>query len=167
MPAPEALLMTRRPAFAALLAAAALAAPTAVRAQAPAATLTPAAAQAQAPSPAQHAAAELDPARRVDAADIDALLAKGEVVVLDVRELSELEETGTVIGAIHIPLGQLESRLGELPKDKVILAACRVGRRASRAMALLEANGFKTAGYCGLSDYSGSRVYPKAPAPKS
>ena len=58
-------------------------------------------------------------------------------------------------GAIHIPLGQLEARLGELPKDKVILTACRGGGRASRALTLLESKGFKTAGFCGLADYPG------------
>jgi rhodanese-related sulfurtransferase len=135
-------LLSRRTALAAFLAAAALAAPAIVRAQAP------------------------DEAKRVKAADIDALLAKGDVVVLDVREPNELEETGTVTGAIHIPLGQLESRLGELPKDKVILTACRGGGRASRALALLESKGFKTAGFCGLKDYTGKRVFPK-PAAKS
>jgi rhodanese-related sulfurtransferase len=101
-----------------------------------------------------------DPARRVDPANIDALIADGKTVVLDVREPNELEETGTVKGAIHIPLGQLEARLGELPKDKVILTACRGGGRASRAMALLEAKGFKTAGFCGLADYKGARTFP-------
>jgi rhodanese-related sulfurtransferase len=101
-----------------------------------------------------------DPARRVDPANIDALIADGKTVVLDVREPNELEETGTVKGAIHIPLGQLEARLGELPKDKVILTACRGGGRASRAMALLEAKGFKTAGFCGLADYKGARAFP-------
>jgi rhodanese-related sulfurtransferase len=101
-----------------------------------------------------------DSARRVDPANIDALIADGKTVVLDVREPNELEETGTVKGAIHIPLGQLEARLGELPKDKVILTACRGGGRASRAMALLEAKGFKTAGFCGLADYKGARAFP-------
>ena len=105
-----------------------------------------------------------DEAKRVQAADIDALLAKGDVVVLDVREQTELDETGTVKGAIHIPLGQLEARLGELPMDKVILTACRGGGRASRALTLLESKGFKTAGFCGLGDYKGQRVYPKAKA---
>ena len=115
---------------------------------------------------AQEHAPPLDESKRVQAADIDALLAQGQVVVLDVREPSELAETGTVKGAIHIPLGQLEARLGELPTDKVILTACRGGGRASRALALLEAKGFKTAGFCGLKDYTGQRVFP-APAPKS
>ncbi len=106
----------------------------------------------------------LDESKRVKPDDIDALIAKGDVVVLDVREDAELVETGTVKGAIHIPLGQLESRLGELPKDKVILTACRSGGRASRALTLLESKGFKTAGFCGLGDYKGTRVYPKAKA---
>jgi rhodanese-related sulfurtransferase len=119
-----------------------------------AATLVaPAALRAQAPAP--------DEAKRVQADAIDALIAKGDVVVLDVREPNELDETGTVKGAIHIPLGQLESRLGELPKDKVILTACRRGGRASKALALLETKGFKTAGFCGLENYKGTRVYPK------
>jgi len=38
----------------------------------------------------------------------------------------------------------------------VILTACRGGGRASRALTLLESKGFKTAGFCGLRDYTGS-----------
>ena len=148
--------MTRRTLTPALLfAAAAMAASTSLAAQSPASSPSPAAPPAGA-SPA------LDESKRVKATDIDAMLAKGDVVVLDVREDSELVETGTVKGAIHIPLGQLEARLGELPKDKVILTACRGGGRASRALTLLESKGFKTAGFCGLADYPGSRVFPKA-----
>jgi len=143
-----------------LIAAAALAAPASLGAQA--SPTTPQAAPATAPT-----APAVDESRRVQPADIDAMIAKGDVVVLDVREPNELAETGTVKGAIHIPLGQLEARLGELPKDKVILTACRGGGRASRALTLLESKGFKTAGFCGLKDYTGPREYPKAPSAKS
>lgn len=146
--------MTRRTLTPALLfAAATMTASTALAVQSPAPQAAPAGAR---PAP--------DESKRVKPDDIDALLAKGEVVVLDVREDAELVETGTVKGAIHIPLGQLEARLGELPKDKVILTACRSGGRASRALALLESKGFKTAGFCGLGDYKGQRVFPKAKA---
>ena len=151
--------MTRRtltPAL--LLAAAAMTAPVSLGAQA-----APPAPQAAPATPRP----PVDESRRVQPADIDAMLAKGDVVVLDVREDSELVETGTVKGAIHIPLGQLEARLGELPKDKVILTACRGGGRASRALTLLESKGFKTAGFCGLKDYTGPREFPKAPTAKS
>ena len=150
---------------AALLSAAALAATASAAIQSPASPARPAP-MPPTTAPAAPAAprAPLDESKRVKPDDIDALLAKGEVVVLDVREDAELVETGTVKGAIHIPLGQLEARLGELPKDKVILTACRSGGRASRALALLESKGFKTAGFCGLGEYKGQRVYPKAKA---
>lgn len=46
---------------------------------------------------------------------------KGKYVFLDVRETKELEELGTVKDHIHIPLGELEKRLNELPKDKLII----------------------------------------------
>ena len=150
--------MTRRSLSPALLfATVAFAATAAAGSQSPAeptrpAPMPPTTAPAARPAP--------DESKRVQAADIDALIADGKTVVLDVREPNELEETGTVKGAIHIPLGQLEARLGELPKDKVILTACRGGGRASRAMALLEAKGFKTAGFCGLADYKGARAFP-------
>jgi 3-mercaptopyruvate sulfurtransferase SseA len=60
---------------------------------------------------------------RVQANDIDRLLARGDVFLLDVREPKELEELGTRPGYVNIPLGQLEARLDELPKDKTILTA--------------------------------------------
>ena len=44
-------------------------------------------------------------------------------LLLDVREPKELEELGTIEDSINIPLGQLEKRLGELPKDRLILTA--------------------------------------------
>jgi 3-mercaptopyruvate sulfurtransferase SseA len=61
--------------------------------------------------------------RRVKADDIDKYLAEGKTLLLDVREPSELEEFGTIEGAINIPIGQLEKRLAEIPKDRLILTA--------------------------------------------
>ena len=55
--------------------------------------------------------------------DVMALLEKGEVFFLDVREPSELEELGTLEGYVNIPLGQIEKRLKEIPKDKAIITA--------------------------------------------
>lgn len=48
---------------------------------------------------------------------------KEDIFFLDVREPNELEETGTIKGYVNIPLGQLEARLKEVPKDKRILVA--------------------------------------------
>jgi hypothetical protein len=63
------------------------------------------------------------PDRRVEADEIDKYILEKKVFFLDVREPKELEELGTIEGYYNIPLGQLETRLGELPKDKLILTA--------------------------------------------
>jgi hypothetical protein len=55
--------------------------------------------------------------------DVLARLEKGDVFFLDVREPRELAELGTFEGYVNIPLGQLEKRLAELPKDKPIITA--------------------------------------------
>ena len=60
---------------------------------------------------------------RVEAPDLDAVLADQNVVLLDVREPWEVEKFGTRKGYINIPLGELEDRLDELPTDKTILTA--------------------------------------------
>ncbi len=46
-----------------------------------------------------------------------------DLFFLDVREPKELEELGTLKGFVNIPLGQLESRLHEVPKDRFIVTA--------------------------------------------
>jgi 3-mercaptopyruvate sulfurtransferase SseA len=86
-------------------------------AQPPSSPPTPAATTQTQPSPA------MDESKRVAADDIDKLLAEGKVLLLDVREPKELEELGTIPDSVNIPLGQLEKRLGELPKDRLILTA--------------------------------------------
>jgi len=61
--------------------------------------------------------------QRIEASEIDNTLADSNVVLLDVREAWELEKYGTRDGYIHIPLFELEDRLDELPRDKMILTA--------------------------------------------
>jgi len=62
--------------------------------------------------------------------------------LLDVRQPVELK-VENVPGAINIPLGQLRSRLGELPRDREILVICRSAQRAYYATRILLQNGFK------------------------
>ena len=64
------------------------------------------------------------------------------VYLLDVREPVELV-VERVPGAINIPMGQLRSRLGELPRDRDILVICRSAQRAYYATRVLLQNGFK------------------------
>ncbi len=62
--------------------------------------------------------------------------------LLDVRQPVELI-VEKVPGAVNIPLPQLRSRLGELPKDREILVICRSAQRAYYATRVLMQNGFK------------------------
>jgi len=62
--------------------------------------------------------------------------------LLDVREPVELA-VENVPGATNIPLGQLRSRLGELPRDREIHVICRSAQRAYGATRVLIQNGFK------------------------
>ena len=63
-----------------------------------------------------------EPAPRVEAEEIDAALAAG-AVFLDVRTDEELAEHGTIDGFIHIPIDELEARIGELPSGVPVLTA--------------------------------------------
>lgn len=63
-----------------------------------------------------------------------------DLVVLDVREIDEWE-SGHIDGAIHIPLGDLPSRVGELDSAARTLVVCHVGGRSARATAWLQAQG--------------------------
>jgi NADPH-dependent 2,4-dienoyl-CoA reductase/sulfur reductase-like enzyme/rhodanese-related sulfurtransferase len=62
--------------------------------------------------------------------------------LLDVREPVELA-VESVPGALNIPMGQLRSRLGELPRDREIHVICRSAQRAYYATRILLQNGFK------------------------
>jgi rhodanese-related sulfurtransferase len=61
--------------------------------------------------------------RTLTVEEIEKALENKEVFFLDVREPKEIAELGSVKGYVNIPLGQLESRLSEIPKDKLILTA--------------------------------------------
>jgi len=61
-------------------------------------------------------------------------------LVLDVRTTHEVQQ-GTIPGSVNIPLDELRSRLGELPKDKEILVFCQVGLRGYLACRILSQNG--------------------------
>ena len=61
--------------------------------------------------------------------------------LLDVREDDEWA-AGHAPNALHIPLGDLAARLGELPADNALYVVCRGGGRSARATAFLNANGW-------------------------
>jgi rhodanese-related sulfurtransferase/TusA-related sulfurtransferase len=62
-------------------------------------------------------------------------------LILDVREPAEYA-FGHIPGALSIPLGELEDRINELPKDKTIYVVCRTGTRSDLAAQKLTEKGF-------------------------
>lgn len=67
-----------------------------------------------------------------------------DFLLLDVREPFE-HSISRIEGARLIPISQLESRIGELPRGKVIAVHCKSGERSARAVALLLRLGFDEA----------------------
>ncbi len=64
------------------------------------------------------------PAKNLSTEELEKLLEKREnLFFLDVREPDEIKQLGSIEGYVNIPLGQLESRLKEIPKDKLIITA--------------------------------------------
>jgi len=72
-----------------------------------------------------------------EAANID----QKDWFILDVRESSEWEEAHIPYATL-IPLGELTSRLTEIPKDKNIVVVCRSGKRSAVGRDLLLKSGF-------------------------
>ncbi len=68
--------------------------------------------------------------------------------LLDVREPVELV-VESVPGAVNIPLGQLRTRMGELPRDREIHIICRSAQRAYYATRILVQNGFNASNLSG------------------
>lgn len=62
------------------------------------------------------------------------------VQLLDVRENDEWA-AGHAPGAVHIPLGELPARVGELNHEGEVYVVCRSGGRSARATAWLVQNG--------------------------
>ncbi|MEW5990949.1 MAG: rhodanese-like domain-containing protein [Chloroflexota bacterium] len=61
--------------------------------------------------------------------------------VLDVREPDEWA-AGHIPGATLIPLGELATRIGELPRDLSIVVVCRSGNRSAQGRDILLSAGF-------------------------
>jgi len=72
--------------------------------------------------------------------------------LIDIRELNELELTGRVEGANHIPMGNLDTLLnpdsdvyknGQIDKDKEVVLFCAGGVRSEMSVKSLIAKGYK------------------------
>ena len=74
---------------------------------------------------------------------------RGEALtLLDVREDWELN-VASVPGIVHIPMGQVADRLGELDRAREVVVLCRSGRRSLQVANFLQQNGFRAVNLAG------------------
>jgi rhodanese-related sulfurtransferase len=71
-----------------------------------------------------------------------------DAFLLDVREADEWA-AGHAPAAVWIPMGDLQARVEELPRDRRILAICRSGGRSAAVVEALNGAGFDAANVVG------------------
>jgi len=76
----------------------------------------------------------------VKAAELYRALDAGSAAVFDVRSAGEYR-AAHFAGAGNLPLGELEARMAEIPKDKPVILYCGTARRALFAAVLLKEKG--------------------------
>ncbi len=81
----------------------------------------------------------------ISAAEAVQLINHQGAAMLDVREDKEFQD-GHILDAIHIPLGKLAGRLGELEalKTQPLIISCRSGHRSATACGQLRKEGFES-----------------------
>jgi len=70
-------------------------------------------------------------------------------ILIDLRNTDELDTSGVIKGALHIPLNELRKRLPELDKEKNYVPFCAVGLRSYIGHRILVQNGFRSRGLSG------------------
>ena len=83
---------------------------------------------------------ELSTVTRINATELFRRLASESVSVIDVRAQAEWEEA-RIPGVENIPLGMLEDRIAEVPRDKTVVVHCKGGTRSAIATSILESAG--------------------------
>jgi rhodanese-related sulfurtransferase len=87
---------------------------------------------------------------RIAPSDAREMIAKGNTLVLDVRDGTEVAATGKIAGALHVSRGLLEFRADpdspahdkNFNQDKTILVYCGSGGRAALSGKLLKDMGY-------------------------
>lgn len=89
---------------------------------------------------------------RIEPAKAQEMMKAGNVVVVDVRDAAEIQQTGKVKGAIHVSRGMLEFRADPespyhheaLQKDKTIILYCASGGRSALSGKTLQDLGYRS-----------------------
>jgi len=108
-------------------------------------------------------------AKKLDRAELDALLAKPEqLLVIDVRRPDELTSIGGLPVYLSIQFKDLEKSVAFIPKERTIITVSNHAGRAGAAADLLVSKGFKVAGAVGVQNYEEqggtlTKIAPPAP----
>jgi len=78
---------------------------------------------------------------QVDLEEAVKAVASGDAALVDVRTPTEYA-AGHIPGAVNIPVDELRTRLGELPRDRDLVVYCQVGQRGYLATRILLQNDF-------------------------
>lgn len=89
----------------------------------------------------KYAHKEIDKVNRIDSKEL-ARKMNDSIMVVDVRKKSEFDSEH-IIGAINIPLNQINQHLAQLPKDKPFILHCEGGYRSMLAASILKARGWE------------------------
>ena len=91
--------------------------------------------------------------REINVNEIDKIK---DAYIIDVREDEELKETGTIKGALHIPMMMVPNKLNKIPKDREIYILCRSGIRSYEVSAYLCELGYDAVNLAGgIIEYRG------------
>jgi rhodanese-related sulfurtransferase len=88
---------------------------------------------------------------RVTPAEARAMIAKGDTLVVDVRDATEVEHSGKVAGAVHVSRGMLEFRADpdspyhdkHFAKEKTLILYCASGGRSALSAKTLKDLGYE------------------------
>ena len=112
---------------------------------------------------------------KITPAEAQAMIAKGNALVLDVRDAPEIEKSGKIAGALHVSRGMLEFRADPdspyhdktFTKDKSVIIYCASGGRAALSGKTLKDLGydnvFNIGGFKDWADHGGAVEKPIEP----
>ena len=94
--------------------------------------------------------------KEINVNDIDKI---SDAFIIDVREDKEVFETGTIKGAVHLPMMTVPNNLNKIPKDREIYILCRSGRRSYEVASYLNELGYNAINLKGgIIKYKGKLV---------
>lgn len=87
--------------------------------------------------------ASASPAHNITSGDVKIMLNKDKkIFLLDVRTVEEFRQA-RLRGATLIPIGEIERRYVEIPKDRPVVVYCAVGSRSGIVADFLEKKGYR------------------------